>query len=189
MLCCRIRKLLFYLCEMHKQLFSLFCSGILLFLGSFTMAQDSIKCNDALFEDVLLNKLQGGWLGKGQVGGDPVTYDFEITWELNHQFMQLAFTDVSQPPQYVAKVFIGYDCVLHQYLMHWMDNFGGRFSETLAYGEKSGDNIAFHFAYPDGPFINTLSHDPTEDSWKMKMTYQNKAGKWAVFGEVDLKRK
>lgn len=173
---------------MQKHLFSLLISAITLFFGSKAAAQDSIPCNDQRFEDILLENLQGRWIGKGQVGGDAVTYAFDITWELNHQFLQLAFTDVSQPPQYVAKVFIGYDCVLHKYVMHWLDNFGGRFSETLAYGEKSGHAIAFHFAYPDGPFTNTLTYDPVKDSWNMKMIYQNKQGGWDVFGEVGLKR-
>lgn len=39
--------------------------------------------------------------------------------------------DVSSPPNYEAMVFIGYDNTSERYVVHWIDVFGGRFSETL----------------------------------------------------------
>jgi hypothetical protein len=41
-----------------------------------------------------------------------------------------------------------------RYVAHWIDVFGGRFSETLGYGKRAGDEIDFIFEYPDGPFVS-----------------------------------
>ncbi len=53
--------------------------------------------------------------------------------------------DVNIPPQYEALVFLGYDNASERYVAHWIDVFGGRFSETLGYGTRSGDSIKFIF--------------------------------------------
>ena len=55
-------------------------------------------------------------------------------WVLNHQFLLVHIKDGSSPPIYEAMVFIGYDNTSERCVAHWIDVFGGRFSETLGYG-------------------------------------------------------
>ena len=103
-----------------------------------------------------MDKIAGTWSAGGKITGDSVMYHFNASWELNHQFMVLSFADTAANPQYIAKVYIGYDCISERYVCHWLDNFGGRFSETLGYGTLTGNTVEFRFEYPDGPFITGL---------------------------------
>ncbi len=173
-----------------KQLrtFSLIFLGILL-MSFRSIGQDTITCNDQIFQDPFLEKIIGRWNVNGQVGGDKVVYHFVASWELNHQFVCLTFADTSKKPAYSAKVFIGYDCVSERYVAHWLDNFGGRFSETLGFGIRKGQSIEFRFEYPDGPFLNTFSYNPVNDSWLFHTTIKNRKGIWVTFGDIFLKRK
>ena len=162
---------------------------VFLSIAESDFGQDSIKCKESIFNDQLLEKLIGNWDANGQVGGEKVTYHFNACWELNHQFVALTFADTAKQPQYSAKVFIGYDCVSERYVVHWLDNFGGRFSETLGYGIKSGNTIEFRFEYPDGPFINKFIYDINKDTWQFHTTTKNNNGIWIIFGDIYLKRK
>jgi hypothetical protein len=55
---------------------------------------------------------------------------------------------------------VGYDNTSERYVAHWLDVYGGRFSETLGYGRRSSDSIEFVFEYPAGPFHTTFSWKP-----------------------------
>jgi len=158
-------------------------------LNSISFGQDTLKCDPNRFEDELLNKLAGQWDLTGKIGNRPVENNFSAQWILNHQFIELNFVDVASPPSYIAKVSIGYDCISERYVVHWLDNFGGRFSETLGYGIKKGQTIEFRFEYPDAPFINKFTYDNKNDSWHLHMTTKNDKGEWIVFGDEYLKRK
>lgn len=162
---------------------------LILFLHADSSGQDSLKCDPKIFEDDLLNKLTGQWSLTGKIGNRPVENNFSAQWVLQHQFIELNFTDVASPPGYIAKVSIGYDCISERYVVHWLDNFGGRFSETLGYGTRSGQAIEFRFEYPDAPFINRFTYDSKNDSWHFHMTTKNEKGAWVVFGDEYLKRK
>jgi len=55
--------------------------------------------------------------------------------------------------EYEAIVFISYDNMSERYVVHWIDIFGGRFSETLGYGNsRDQHSIRFVFEYATGPF-------------------------------------
>ncbi len=69
-----------------------------------------------------------------------------------------------------------------------MDVFGGRFSETLGYGTRDGNEIRFVFEYPDGPFHTTFQWNPAQGTWKWLMEQKNKAGQWAPFADLMLTR-
>ncbi|NVO18629.1 MAG: hypothetical protein HXX13_02965 [Bacteroidetes bacterium] len=163
----------------------------IVFLLSFSfhsVGQATIKCNENKFEDPFLENIIGSWDATGKIGTDPVAYHFTGNWELNHQFILLSFADTARQPQYIARVYIGVDCVSERYVVHWLDNFGGRFSETLGYGTRSGDSIPFRFEYPDGPFINTFTYDNSLDSWQFHSETKNSKGIWEPFGDIYLKR-
>ena len=115
----------------------------------------------------------GNWDLKGIIGNRPIANNFSAQWVLNHQFMELNLIDTVKIPTYTAKVFIGYDCVSERYIVHWIDNFGGRFSEILGYGQQKGNSIEFRFEYADGPFINKFIYNNKKDTWQLNMTTKN----------------
>jgi hypothetical protein len=86
-------------------------------------------------------------------------------------------------------VMVGYDNASERYVAHWTDVFGGRFSETLGYGKRSGNDIEFIFEYPDGPFHTTFRWNPEPQQWQWLMRGKSdKDGKWFEFGDMRLTR-
>jgi Protein of unknown function (DUF1579) len=158
------------------------CSFIMLFAATTHFQKKG-------FNDALLDKLTGQWSLSGTVGKRPVSNRFSAEWVLGHQFLELSFESTDKQAPYLAKVSIGYDEVSERYVMHWLDNGGGRYSETLGYGVKSDNHIEFRFEYPEGPFINILSYNEKANTWLLHMTKKNSKGKWVVFGNEYLKRK
>jgi Protein of unknown function (DUF1579) len=166
--------------------------GISIFfvLISFSViAQDTTKCNEKYFNDQLLDKLVGNWDLKGTIGNEHVANNCSSQWILNHQFIELNLIDTAKMPTYAAKIFIGYDCISERYVAHWIDNYGGRYSETLGYGQLKGNSIEFRFEYPDGPFINKFIFDSKKNTWQLNMTTKNSKGDWILFGNEFLSRK
>ena len=138
------------------------------------------------FNDDLLDNLQGQWKLKGNIAGHPAEAELEAAWVLNHQFLKVhekATTPIPGRPLYEADVYIGYDNASERYVAHWIDIYGGRFSETIGFGARSGNNIKFVFEYPDGPFHNTFSWNAGSKSWRLLLEQKNDAGKWGVFSD------
>ena len=69
-----------------------------------------------------------------------------------------------------------------------MDTFGARFSETLGYGTRDGNQIRFVFEYPDGPFHNSYRWNAEEKNWQWLMEQKDKDGKWVPFANLRLTR-
>ncbi len=139
-----------------------------------------------IFHDDLLDNLQGQWTLKGTIAGHPGDADLDATWVLNHQFLRVhekGKAVIPGRPLYEADVYIGYDNTSERYVAHWIDIYGGRFSETLGYGARSGNSIRFVFEYPDGPFHNTFTWDPASKGWRFLLEQKNAAGKWGVFSD------
>lgn len=109
-----------------------------------------------------------------------------IAGQLQIQTLQGAGTKT--PASYEAMVFIGYDNTSERYVAHWIDVFGGRFSESLGYGTRAGNSIKFVFEYPDGPFHNTFTWNPETKMWVSLLEQKDTTGKWKVFAEDTLRR-
>src|SRR5436190_9908233 len=90
-------------------------------LNSITHAQATVKCEETVFIDPLLENLTGTWNAAGSIQTDAVNYVITGSWVLNHQFFELSFRDVQKEPEYMAKVYIGYDCMEEKYTVHWLD--------------------------------------------------------------------
>src|SRR3954447_15321599 len=116
------------------------------------LGQEPADGRNRIFRDELLDKLVGTWKLTGKMTGRTVENSVRAEWVLNHQFLLVHMKDVAVPAAYEAMVYIGYDNASERYVVHWLDNFGGRFSETLGYGTRFGNSIKFVFEYPDGPF-------------------------------------
>lgn len=157
--------------------------------------QDALDGPNHIFQDTLLDRLTGSWRLTGtMLPGTPyeqkLTHDVQVQWTLNHQFLQIhekaTESAAKNTVPYEAIVMIGYDNTSERYVAHWMDVYGGRFSEALGYGKRSGAEIEFAFEYPDGPFHTTFSWKTASGEWKWLMRRKNKDGAWVTFGEMSL---
>ena len=159
------------------------CAG-----AQFAVAQEPLDGPNRIFKDELLENLVGDWKLSRQIFGRSAENIVKADWVLNHQFLRIHMKDVATPAQYEAMVFVGYDNMSERYVAHWIDIFGGRFSETLGYGKRDGNSIKFVFEYPDGPFHNTFTWNPGDKTWRFLGEQKNKEGKWGVFATDTLRR-
>jgi Protein of unknown function (DUF1579) len=165
------------------------------FLLPLSAAQEQAPALDGpkvILQDPLLDKMVGNWKVGGTIRGHTVEQSVEAQWVLNHQFLQIHEKGVpdskSAGPPYEAMVMIGYDHASERYVAHWTDIYGGRFSETLGYGARSGDQIEFVFEYPDGPFHTTFRWLPEKQQWQWLMRMKDGRGQWVEFANLVLTR-
>ena len=131
----------------------------------------------------------GHWTLTGHVAKSPAHHSVESEWALNHQFLRIHEKEdarLSDFPRYEAIIMVGYDNTSERYVVHWMDIYGGRYSETLGYGTRNGNEIALNFEYPDGPFQTTFRWKPESGSWEWLMRQKSKEGKWVEFADLTL---
>jgi len=141
-------------------------------------------------QDALLDHMVGSWRLTGRIAGQAADHRVEAGWVLNHQFLRIHETDqaTAGQPAYEAMVFIGYDNAGERYVAHWIDIYGGRFSETLGYGKREGDAIAFTFDYPDGAFHTVFRFEAPTATWRWEMDNQDKDGHWKPFARAGMQR-
>lgn len=177
-----------------KTIIRRFAFAVVLTLGlccngeQFAAAQEPLDGPHRIFKDELLENLVGEWKLARKIRGRSAENTVKVEWVLNHQFLRIHMKDVATPPNYEAMVFVGYDNMSERYVVHWIDVFGGRASETLGYGKRDGNSIKFVFEYPDGPFHNTFTWNPADKTWTFLGEQKNKEGKWATFAEDKLRR-
>ena len=140
------------------------------------------------FRDDFIENLVGDWQLSRQIRGRTVANTVRAGWVLNHQFLQLHFEDVARPAEYEAIVLIGYHHAEEQYVAHWCDVYGGKYS-AVGIGRRSGDTIRFDFQYPEGPFSNTFAWDPQTKQWTFTMESRPKDGPPKLFAVDTLRRK
>lgn len=129
---------------------------------------------------------------QGKVMGRDAHHQVEADWVLNHQFLRIHKETSADAPagekRYEAMWFLGFDSVSDRYVLHLVDVFGARFSETLGYGVRDGNAIRFVFEYPDGPFHTAFQWVPGQDAWQWSMEQKDNNGKWAKFADLQLVR-
>lgn len=137
----------------------------------------------------LLRQLDGEWLMQGDVLGKPVTYLLVAGPTLRARFTELHMRDVAQPPQYEARVFLGVDEENGDLIVHWMDDFGARYSIPHGTGRIDGATLQFTFPYADGPFRDTFEFDPRTGTWSFRIESGQPDGSWKHFARYDIRRK
>ena len=161
-----------------------------LLLITVALAVASVAQAPAEWRDDLVDHMTGSWKMEGQVMGRDAHHEVEAEWVLNHQFLRIHEKTTSSAPaaehKYEATWFLGYDPISERYVLHLLDVFGARFSETLGYGARDGNAIRFIFEYPDGPFHTTFRWSPEKDSWEWLMEQKDKDGKWTSFADLKL---
>lgn len=165
------------------------CSIVVSASATAQQAEPSLDGPQRTFQDPLFEHLTGTWTMVGAVRARPATYSLRVEWTLNHQFLKLEMRDVSDAPMYQATVYIGYDNASERYVAHWLDTFGGRWSETLGFGKRSGNAVLFVFEYPDGPFHTTFTLIPDTKAWSVLMEDRGRGGAWKEFAHYALTRK
>lgn len=141
----------------------------------------------ARFDDDLVANLEGKWLLTRQIRGTQVQNRVSANWVLNHQFLQIHMQDVKEPPTYEAIVLIGYVHVTRQYVAHWTDTYGGKFS-AIGTGVRSGNTVEFRFDYPEGPFFNTFTWNADAKQWSFRLESQELNGSRRLFALDTLVR-
>jgi hypothetical protein len=149
-------------------------------------AQEPIDGPKVKFNDPFIENLAGEWDLTRTIRGKTVKNRVKATWVLDHHFLQLHMVDVAVPAQYEALVLIGYSNADREYVAHWCDVFGGRYS-AVGRGRLAGQSIEFVFQYPDGPFYNTFTWDPAARTWTMKLE-NSRDGKRIPFATDVLRR-
>ena len=153
-----------------------------------SLARSQAPDQPRTFEDEVLNNLAGDWTLSRKMHGQNSLSTVHAEWVLNHQFLFIHMKEQSNPSQYEARVYIGYDIANKNYVVHWIDMFGGRISETLGHGTREGNSIKLEFNYPDGLFHNTLTWHPESKGWTTLMEQKDASGKWSIFAEEVLRR-
>jgi len=141
----------------------------------------------ARFDDPFIATLEGRWDIVRRIRGTEVRNTLSAAWMLDRQFLRLHMKDVKEPPAYEAIVLIGYVHASNEYVAHWTDTFGGKFS-AVGRGKRAGDSIEFRFDYPDGPFYNTFTWHPGRKGWEMRLESQDAAGARKPFALDTLTR-
>jgi len=138
----------------------------------------------------LPDHLTGDWYLTGQVMGHEAHHRVRAEWVLDRQFLRIEESTAPDAPKserhYEAVWFLGYDLISERYVFHLLDGFGARFSETLGYGVRSGNQLQFVFEYPDGPFHTTIRWSPESNKWEWLMEQKGKDGNWGQFADLFL---
>lgn len=92
-------------------------------------------------DDTYLDALQGQWLMRGTLGGAPVTYRAVGQRILGGAWLKLHMFGIEQPPRYQADVFLGYDAKAHDFIVHWLDQFGAAGAQVVATGYRDGERL------------------------------------------------
>lgn len=152
----------------------------------------SALCQQPPFQHDLLDRMVGTWDLEGKVMGRAAHHQVIAEWVLDHRFLRIHEKTAPSAPteerRYEGIVFVGDDPVSDRYVAHWLDTFGGRFSETLGYGKRDGNAVKFVFEYPDGPFHTTFRWLPETNGWQWLMETKDKEGKWTQFADFRLTR-
>src|ERR1700687_1172322 len=151
-------------------------------------AVGQVDGRNRVLQDSVLDRLVGHWNVERTMQGRTTSSDLRGEWVLNHQYLLLHYQQPHLPSAtaYEAMVFIGYDNASERYVAHWIDVFGGRFSETLGYGHRDASKIEFLFEYPDGPFRTTFRWDAETKAWHWQMRQKDKSGAWTDFASFIL---
>lgn len=152
--------------------------------ASSAFAQEPVPSSDK--RPALLKALDGQWVMTGDVLGKPVTYDMVAAPTLHDTFTEMHMKDVQVPSEYEARVFIGVDPESQAVIVHWMDNFGAKYSIPYGTGQLSEDTIQFTIHYDDGPFRDTLSFHAEDRSWTFVIEGSQPDGSWKHFARYEM---
>jgi hypothetical protein len=134
-------------------------------------------------QDPFFDKFVGDWGVERKMSKSTHQTSVHVEWVLNHQFIEFHYGAAEATPQYEAFVYIGFDDAAKNYVCHWMDVFGARYS-ALGYGKVDEKllTIEFRFDSQDGALTNKFTFDPQTRTWT-SLIRQVEKGEWKTFAE------
>jgi hypothetical protein len=139
-------------------------------------------------DEAYLEALRGPWIMTGVFGGKPITYRARGESELKGAWLKLKMIDSAKPPQYQAEVFIGYDPQAHDYIIHWLDQFGAAGARVVGTGVRKGQRLVVKFPYAEGAFRDTFTRNIQAGTWTLLLESQDRRGAWSTFVSYKLTR-
>jgi len=141
-------------------------------------------------QDRFLDNFVGDWRVERNMGKRGVKQtSVHCDWVLNHQFIEFHYGAADTKPEYEAFVFIGFDGDAKNYVCHWVDVFGARYS-ALGSGKIDSNllSIEFRFVSKDGELTNKFTFDPQTKTWT-SLIRQTEKGEWKTFAEEKWTKK
>jgi hypothetical protein len=167
-------------------------TGFILLLVWFIPA--TLKSQQTMSPDSLLNKLTGKWVLKGTIDGQNTVHDLDVQRVLNGQYVQLSEVsrekDQKGNPLYEAIVYICWEESKKQYSCLWLDNTGngGISNGITGRADQNGNNIELIFKYGEASrFHTTFLYDRNSDTWQWLMDAETD-GKLEPFARAILTR-
>jgi hypothetical protein len=142
----------------------------------------------SLADEAYLEALRGPWIMTGVFGGKPITYRASGEPALKGAWLKLQMLDTASPPQYQAQVFIGYDSKAHDYIVHWLDQFGAAGARVVGTGVRKGQRLVVIFPYAEGAFRDTFTRNIQAGTWTLLLESQDRHGAWSTFVSYKLTR-
>ncbi len=150
-------------------------------------ASDAASAANPTADDAFLDELAGDWLMDGQVMGEPVRYRAHGQRVLGGAWLEFHMTDANNtPPAYEARVFLSWDDEAHDYVAHWLDDFGAGGARVTATGARDGDTLTIHFPYADAAFRNIWVH--SDEGWTLTVEAQQPDTTWRNFANYTIRR-
>lgn len=155
------------------------------FIGCASAADEraSGRSEDLAFLDGLV----GDFTMSGSVTGDLVRYEAHGERVLTGAWIEFHMIDASRPPNYEARVFIGFDNEAGDYVAHWLDGFGAAGARVTATGKRDGDTLVLNFPYAEGAFRNRWER--RGDNWVLKIESEGADGDWSEFASYLIERR
>jgi hypothetical protein len=140
-------------------------------------------------QDRFLDQFVGDWRVERKMTKGVQQTSVHCEWVLNHQFIRFHYGSADAKPEYEAFVFIGFDDAAKNYVCHWVDVFGARYS-ALGRGKIDSDlrGIEFRFEPKDGELTNQFTFDPQTNTWT-SLIRQQENGEWKTFAEEKWTKK
>jgi hypothetical protein len=138
--------------------------------------------------DTFLAALAGNWDMIGTVSGKAVHHRGEGRWVLKDAWLCLTIVDSVSPPAYVASVYLGFDRKQHDYVAHWLDQFGAAGARVVATGKREGQTLVLLFPYAEGAFRDTFTLAADGGSGTLLLESQANDGGWSTFASYRLTR-
>ena len=138
--------------------------------------------------DPFLARLEGDWDMVGTVQGKPVRHHGAARWVLKQGWLCLSITDAGSPPAYEASVYLGFDKRAHDYIAHWLDQFGAAGARVVGTGQREGETLVLLFPYGEGAFRDTFSLPAGASGGSLLLESQEKDGRWSTFASYRLTR-
>lgn len=138
--------------------------------------------------DPLLAQLSGQWDLTGTLMGKPVHHRGEGSWVLKDGWLCFTLVDTQVPPAYQAAIYIGFDSRAHDYVAHWLDQFGAGGARVVGTGHRDGQVLVLVFPYADGAFRDTFRLAADGSSGTLLIESQQPDGRWSMFADYRLAR-